>query len=134
VSHPAAPGPDPKFADATAVAGLHALESCARRAVVLVLGHKSTDVSRYTPAMVKTYLDRIRVPLYVWTFDPAAPGKPDPWGPAENISDTGKLRSAVEKLKKDLDSQAVVWVQGRHLPQQLELSEGLKAKGLTLAR
>jgi len=134
VSHPGAPGPDPKFADATAVAGLHALESCARRAVVLVLGHKSSDVSRYTPAMVKTYLDRIRVPLYVWTFDPVAPGKLDPWGPAENISDTGKLRVAVERLKKDLDSQAVVWVEGRHLPQQLELSEGLKAKGVTLAR
>ena len=134
VSQPGAPGPDPKFADATAVAGLHALESCARRAVVLVLGHKASDVSRYTPAMVKTYLDRIRVPLYVWTFDPIAPGKPDPWGPAENISDTDKLRIAVERLKKDLDSQAVVWVEGRHLPQQLELSEGLKAKGVTLAR
>jgi hypothetical protein len=134
VSHPAAPGPDPRFADAAAVAGLHALESCTRRAVLLVLGRKTPDVSRYTPAMVRAYLDRVRVPLYVWSFDPPAPGKPDPWGPAEDVSNTGKLRVAVDRLRRELESQAVVWVEGRHLPQQIEVSEALRARGVMLAR
>jgi hypothetical protein len=132
VSHPGAPGPDPKFADATAVAGLHALESCTRRAVVLVLGRKTADVSRYTPAMVRAYLEKIRVPLYVWTFDPS--GKPGPWGAAEDVSNTAKLRDAVDRLRRDLESQAVVWVEGRYLPQQIELSEALRTRGVTLAR
>jgi hypothetical protein len=134
VSHPAAPGPDPKFADAAAVAGLHALESCTRRAVLLVLGRKTPDVSRYTPAMVRAYLDRIRVPLYVWSFDPSASGKADPWVAAEDISNTAKLRVAVERLRRELESQAVVWVEGKYLPQQVELSEALKGRGVSLAR
>ncbi|HYK43445.1 MAG TPA: hypothetical protein VE007_13745 [Thermoanaerobaculia bacterium] len=132
VSHPGAPGPDPKFADAAAVAGLHALESCTRRAVILVLGRRTSDVSRYTPAMVRAYLEKIRVPLYVWTFDPS--GKPGPWGAAEDISTTAKLRDAVDRLRHDLESQAVVWVEGKYLPQQVELSEALKGRGVSLAR
>jgi len=132
VSHPGAPGPDPKFADAAAVAGLHALESCTRRAVVLVLGRKTQDVSRYTPAMVRAYLDRIRVPLSVWTFDPS--GKPGPWGAAEDISTTAKLRDAVDRLRRALESQAVVWVEGKYLSQQIELAESLRGRGVTLAR
>jgi hypothetical protein len=134
VSHPGAPGPDPRFADAAAVAGLHALESGTRRAVVLVLGRKTPDVSRYTPALVRGYFDRIRVPLYVWRFDPSAPGKPDPWGPAQDVSNTAKLRDAVDRLRRDLESQAVVWVEGKYLPQQIELSDALKARGVALAR
>ena len=132
VSHPGAPGPDPKFADATAVAGLHALESCTRRAVILVLGRKTLDVSRYAPSMVRAYLEKIRVPLHVWTFDPA--GKQDPWGAAEDVSNTAKLRDAVDRLRRDLESQAVVWVEGKYLPQSIDLSESMRARGITLAR
>lgn len=132
VSHPGAPGPDPRFADAAAIAGLHAVESCTRRAVVLVLGRKANDVSRHTAASVRAYLERVRVPLYVWSFDPAAQSPGAPWGPVEDITNVAKLKVAVANLRRDLDSQAIVWVEGKYLPQQIESSDALRKKGIEI--
>ena len=134
VSHPAAPGPDPRFADAAAVAGLNSLESCTRRAVVVVLGRRTADVSRHSAASVRAYLERIGVPLFVWTFDPDAPGVSNAWGAVEDVSSTARLRQATDRLRHDLESQAVVWVEGRHLPSQVEIADSARGKGIEIAR
>ena len=63
---------------------------------------------------------------------PAASPDLSVWGDREDVSSYGKLRIAVARLKEDLDSQWVLWVAGRHLPQQIELSE--KARGVEMAR
>ncbi|HEY3205095.1 MAG TPA: hypothetical protein VGL03_15710, partial [Thermoanaerobaculia bacterium] len=57
-----------RFADAVAVAGLEAAASYSRRAVVLVLGRTDRDDSRNDPASVRRYLERLHVPLYVWSL------------------------------------------------------------------
>jgi hypothetical protein len=133
--HPGTDDPPRRFADAVAVAGLQAFSGYSRRAVVLFLGSSDheRDVSRYSPEMVRRYLGEIHVPLHVWSVEKPA-GSPDrsAWGDREDVSSFGKLRNAVGRLKDDLNSQWVLWVAGRHLPQQIELSQ--EARGVEMAR
>jgi len=122
-----------RLADAVAVAGLHTLYANRRRAVLLVLSEKPLDVGRSDPALVRRYLDEIRVPLVVWTLgDPASPTVAA-WGGAETVSSLGRMRKAFSRLQDELASQRIVWVDGRHLPQSIELSAAAAAV-LELAR
>lgn len=111
-----------RLADAVAVAGLQALYANHRRAVLLVLSEQASDKSRSDPALVRRYLESIRVPLIVWTMgDPAAPGAAA-WGGAEGASSLPRMQKAFSHLEKELAAQRIVWIDGRHLPQTIELS------------
>jgi len=111
-----------RLADAVAVAGLQALYANRRRAVLLVLSEQPLDASRSSPALVRAYLDAIRVPLAVWTLgNPAAPAV-SVWGEAKKVHPIGRMRKAFTELKDELASQRIVWVEGRHLPHSIELS------------
>ena len=132
VEHPERPVKDLHFADAAAVAGLQASAAGSRRAVVLVLGGESRDASRHTPAAVRRYLAAIRVPLFVWSLkSPSSQPLAAAWGKVEDVSTADKHEAAVLRLKAELDLQRIVWVQGRHLPQDISLSE--KFPGLDFA-
>jgi hypothetical protein len=111
-----------RLADAVAVAGLQALSANHRRAVLLFLSEQPADVSRSNPALVRGYLEAIRVPLAVWTLgDPGAPPAAA-WGGVEEVYSLGKMKKAFQRLKGDLASQRIIWIDGRHLPQSIELS------------
>ncbi|HEV7504707.1 MAG TPA: hypothetical protein VGS07_07340 [Thermoanaerobaculia bacterium] len=118
-----APPQEPRIADAVAVAGLAAMTENRRRAVLLLLaGDETRDASRYDADTVRRFLATLRVPLYVWTLSPPAAGSlATAWGPAAEIQTTGGLAAAVEALRRDLDSQRIVMVDGRHLPQSIQL-------------
>lgn len=109
-----------RLADAVAVGGLQALYGNRRRAVLLVLGERPTDVSRSDPALVRRYLESIRVPLFVWTL--GHPGVSGTWGEGVEVSSIGKMRKAFTRLEKELATQRIVWLDGRHLPQSIELA------------
>ncbi|HKH44592.1 MAG TPA: hypothetical protein VKM72_08005 [Thermoanaerobaculia bacterium] len=112
-----------RLADAAAVAGLQALYANRRRAVLLVLSEQPLDASRSNPALVRAYLDAIRVPLVVWALgNPAAPAVSAWGGGAKKVHPIGRMRKAFAELKNGLTSQRIVWVEGRHLPQSIELS------------
>ena len=133
VEHPEQRPRDVHLADAAAVAGLEATASGSRRAVVLVLGDEAADGSHHSPASIRRYLQAIRVPFAVWSLrslrtQPLAKS----WGEVEDVSSIERLEKAIERLKANLASQRVVWIQGRFLPQEIALSE--KADGLELAR
>ena len=130
VYHPVPEGPPRRFADAVAVAGLQAVAGYSRRAVVLVRG-QAGDASRCRPGPVRRYLERVRVPLHVWSLTPAAMEASE-WGATEDVSSYWKLRGAVAKLKEDLEQQWIVWVEGRYLPQDVELTA--RASGVEMAR
>jgi hypothetical protein len=119
-----------RIADAVAVAGQQAMAQNRRRAVLLILSGDEKDASEYDPATVRRYLSALRVPLYVWTL-----GAPGPtaaaWGTSENIFVASNLYRAAEELQRQLDSQRIVMVDGRHLPQSIALSPA--AAGLQLA-
>jgi hypothetical protein len=133
------PGANPsprRFADAVAIAGLQAAGSYSRRAVILALATFQRDESVRRPDAVRRYLERLRVPLYVWSFAGGGAAVPAAaWGKAgrggfEDVSSAEEMRRAFGRLKADLESQSIVWVEGRHLPQQVELVE--KGDGVEL--
>jgi hypothetical protein len=113
-----------RFADAVALAGLRAFGGYSRRAVVLVLASDPADESLYKPAAVRRYLELLRVPLFVWSFSPMEkrPRAFADWGEIADISTVTGLEHAVEKVHDELEHQSIVWLEGRHLPQDIELT------------
>ena len=122
--------PPYRFADAVAVAGLQGHSGGSRRAVVLVVGH-SRDDSVHAPAVVRRYLERIQVPLHVWSLTGAAAGSPSPWGEVEDVSSLSGLSRAVARLKEDLAGQSVAWFEGRP---PADIVPAQRAAGIELAR
>lgn len=108
------------LANAVAVAGLVANQSGARRAVVLVAGSRPRDASNLRPEQVRSYLRDLRVPLLVWN---PVPGDTlaGAWGPATDISHEKRLTGAFGDLRRLLRRQRIVWLEGLHLPQTVNL-------------
>jgi hypothetical protein len=96
------------FADAAGVAGLDAITGGNRRAVVVVLDHRS-DGSSHDPASIRGYLSTIGVPLYVWSLTGPRPELAG-WGPIDDISSPAKLKVTAERLHTDLETQRVAWL------------------------
>jgi len=63
------------------------------------------------------------VPLYVWSLRPP-PYSPAvaAWGEVEDASTLFRMRAAYERLTRDLASQRLVWLDGRHLPPSIALT------------
>ncbi len=120
VPPPAPPDGQQLLADAVAVAGMNSLTRNRRRAVVLILGDQPEDYSRLRPAAVRRYLEALRVPLYIWSPHKNLTSE---WGEVREVSSMGQFRSAVSDLARDLERQRIVWLQGRHLPQRIRLTE-----------
>ncbi len=120
----------PRPMAAVAVAGLAAFQGRHRRAVVLVPSSRPPGEGRLTPAQVRRYLDRLGVPFFVW--DPAS--RPAPhvavWGEASTVDSLRKLATAFEELVENLERQWIVWIDGRHLPQDVQLAPDVE--GFTL--
>ena len=120
------------MSDAVAVAAMRAAEGNRRRMVVLMLGKRREDGSRFAPAIARRYLEDLRVPLVVWDLTGPSEDPPTGWGdlkPVENVDD---LVRQVRRLRYRLGEQRIVWLRGTHLPQQVELTE--RARGISLAR
>jgi len=134
LSHVANPSPSsifPMYADAIAVGGLNAFASYGRRAVLLVLGDTIEDASTYAATNVRRYLQLLRVPFFVWTLRDVAPDH-SPWGTVAAVGTGRGARDAYARLRASLDSQRIVWVEGRFLPQEIELADG--SEGIELVR
>jgi hypothetical protein len=132
VANPDPAGLFPRYADAVAVAGVNAFASFARRAVILVLGKDAQDASSHAPSAIRRYLQALRVPLFVWSLDPDPPRSD--WGEVTPVATRSQLRAAYARLRESLDAQAIVWVEGRRLPQQIALEPAAAAAGVELLR
>jgi len=121
--------PRQQLADAVAVAGLRAATDGCPRTVVLVIGGGVTDASLDSPASAREYLKSLRVPLVVWST--VSRETESPWGETEAVGGAGHLGKASRRVLKDLHRQWIVWVEGRHLPNHIELADN--AKGIRLA-
>ena len=118
-----------RLGEAVAVAGVTAAGGGTPRAVVLVLSGNPVDDSRFQPPAVLEYLRALRVPLVVWST--AGDGAAGAWGEAAVVSDPGSLTKASKRLLKELERQWIVWVEGRHLPSDIELDS--EVQGIRLA-
>jgi len=129
ISSPKASVRGQRLSEAVALAGLRAAADGCPRAVVLVLGEESVDESWHRPAAVREYLRALRVPLAVWSPERNLPS--GPWGEVETVDGVGGLNQASRRLLKGLRRQRIVWVEGLHLPHEIELTDN--DKGIRLA-
>ncbi|MEM8934551.1 MAG: hypothetical protein AAGE94_25380, partial [Acidobacteriota bacterium] len=122
------------IADAVAVAGRRAAAANHRRAVLLFLGRDPDDASQRQAAQVRSYLASLRVPLVVWGSRRLAGDHPAAaWGEIERVTSISQLGDAVDDLRRSLARQRILWVEGRHLPQVIELAEPAP-RGVSLLR
>ncbi len=139
VNLPAEGAASQRLSDAVAIAGRETYAGHRRRVVVLVVGDKPADASRFRLPAARRYLAGLRVPLQVWSVrEPASdvyrprsgprPAEDAPMidaaelGPVVEIDSVQELKAALNDLRRQLDAQRIVWVEGHHLPQQVELS------------
>jgi hypothetical protein len=117
--------------DAVAMASIRAAQDNHRRAVLVLLGKQREDISRVVPASVREFATDLRVPLVVWDLSGPQALPPEGWDPDRKVEDVDDLRRAMRRLRYLLDQQRIVWLGGRHLPQELTL--GPAAEGIALA-
>jgi hypothetical protein len=110
-----------QLADAVAVAGVQAASEGAPRAVVLVTSGRPSDKSIYEPAKVRRFLRSLRVPLYVWS---TSAGDDLGWGPDVLLDNAKTLRRAAKALMREAGQQWIVWLEGSHMVNQIELAKG----------
>ena len=115
-----------RLVDAVAVAGVSAAERNRRRAVVVILADPFEDRSQLVPAQVRQYLSALRVPLYVWSTQPKAwrqLGEAGGWGEVISVRNLGRLTSATIALRRALESQRIIWIDGVHLPNEISMAD-----------
>lgn len=113
-----------RLADAVAAAGMMAAGGARPRAVLLVLGPEPSDASALPPEAVRGYLEALRVPLVVWHVGGA---DATAWGAEESVDSVASMERAVKSLRRLLERQRILWVEGVHLPQAIGL--GAPARG-----
>lgn len=111
-----------RLADAVAVAGMTATARSRRRAVVLVTGPSPVDASKLSPVAARRYLERMGVPLFVWSVGEPTAELQREWGEVRRVDARHRFAEAVRELRRNLASQRIVWLQGRHLPQQVAVT------------
>lgn len=110
-----------RLADAVASSGLELSGGGRRRAVLLVIDPKTPDASTLDPQQAKSYLAAMRVPLEIWTAGDSE--KVDEvWGSSRKVNKPRLMQEAVDVLAQRLDRQLVVWLEGRWLPSEIELT------------
>lgn len=120
----------PRFADAISLAARSASGRNRARAVLFLYGG-SPDSSRLAPEVVRRYLAKLRVPLYVWAVDAPSARKAERWGKVTLVRHYPDFLAAGRRLLDDVAAQRIVWVDGVHLPQSITLSP--KASGIRIA-
>ncbi len=121
------PGSAQRLSDAVAVAGVRAAAGGRRRAVLLVVSGCAASSGSWSGDTVRRFLTELRVPLVVWvTRKPRAGG--DGFCPgARRIDSASRYLKAVRRLRRRLERQQVLWVEGRHLPREIVLADGAPA-------
>ena len=120
----------PRFADAIGVAARSASGRNRARAVLFLYGG-SPDSSRLAPEVVRRYLAKLRVPLYVWAVDARSARKAERWGKVTMVRSYLDFLAAGRTPLDDVANQRIVWLDGTHLPQSITLSP--KASGIRIA-
>ena len=79
--------------------------------MIVVLGSTpAPDASEHSPAVIRRYLQRVGVPLRVWSLTGPRPDLAETWGEVRDVSTQAELVKATEDLRQELDSQRVAWV------------------------
>ena len=98
--------------------------------VELWLDEEMVAVADGPPWRVSCDFGSCMVPLFVWS---AGGRLPLAWGPSEDVSTPRSLTAASKRLLKQLDRQWIVWVEGSHMINRIELDptvSGIRLAGV----
>ena len=124
---------EPRATSAVAIAGRVAYEGRHRRAVIFVPGsEQETLPGSLNPSQVRRYLERLHIPFVVWNPESRRPPELEPWGEIRDVGSIKQLSAAFQELSELLEQQWIVWLDGQHLPQEIELTS--QAAGFALVR
>jgi hypothetical protein len=112
----------PRLASAAAVAAMSLAGLERRRAVLVLLDATAPPDDPLEPARLRRYLESLRVPLHVWRLRRWRSAESDPWAPAALVDTANRFTVAVQALADDLETQRIVWLEGAHLPAELEIA------------
>lgn len=121
-----------RLGDALAAAGLGAAGSGRPRAAVLILSPGFEDHGVIGLDEARRFLARLGVPVRVWIVGvegrdgDAGPASPHlPSGPGvRRIGRLSEWLDAHRELRESLERQRILWVEGQHLPQDVEPAPG----------
>ncbi len=118
---PRAPKAREHIADAAASAILTAAATTSPRAVLLVLADEQGDVGMFRPHEVREYASAMRVPLFVWSVSGAS--RAGEWGSCVDVSSPKEMLVAAQQLLTSVRRQNIVWVEGSHLPNHIQVRD-----------
>jgi hypothetical protein len=105
------PGGQAQVADAVATAALRALTGERRRVIVVVVGQNAApDKSAHSGASVRRYLERIGVPLRIWSLTGPNEALAKEWGSVQDVSTMDGLVAATAELRRELETQRIAWL------------------------
>ena len=115
-------------------AGQAAAQAGRPRAVVLLVDGQSDDASQLLPQHVRSYLAVLRVPIFVWSHGegPRTEAAAILHGTTREYAQDS-LSGMLTALDHNLRRQAIVWLEGRFLPQAITLSSDAP-QGVAFAR
>lgn len=121
------------LADSAAMAGRWLASSDQGRAVIVIIDRRPEDASQFSAEQVRRYLAAVGVPLEVWCPDTKKIKKSD-WGEMIRVSKLRQLDGTVKELNERLARQQLVWLEGAHLPQDIELGPQARADVVIVGR
>ena len=98
--------------------------------VLVIISEDPRDASGFSFEQVREYLREIRVPVHVWSVGGAPPAT---WGDTEDVTSNRGLQKASKRLLRELDRQWIVWVEGNHMINRIELApdvQGIRLAGV----
>ncbi len=117
-----------RLSDAVAVAGVRAAAGGRRRAVLLVVADCAARSGSWSGEAVRRFLAELRVPLVVWTTRPLDRAGGGFCRGATPLKDSRRYLSALNDLRKLLEKQQILWVEGRYLPREIMLADDARDK------
>lgn len=127
------PDSEQRLADAVVVAGVRAAAAGRRRAVLLVVEDCAAANGLLSGEAARRFLFELRVPLEVWTTGRSDGQAGGFCRGAIHLKATGKYLRALARLRRLLEKQRVLWVEGRHLPRQIALADAAAAREVVQA-
>lgn len=115
------------LSDAVAVAGVRAAAGGKRRAVLLVISKCDEQSGHWSGEVVRRYLAELRVPLEVWSTAWPTPKSGGFCDGARYLINTESYGGALSRLRRLLQKQQILWVEGSHLPREIVLADSAPA-------
>ena len=119
-----------KIADAASVAGIRAGSDGTPRMVLVIIPKTRVMRADFRSTRCASICVRFGFRFHVWSVGGAPPAT---WGDTEDVTSNRGLQKASKRLLRELNRQWIVWVEGNHMINRIELApdvQGIRLAGV----